>query len=341
MTCNSSYKHEILRDDLRFSVLGSPARSPGDVLMLAAIPYYQIPHLELGPLKLYPFGLLVGLAIIVGTIIADKRAQKVGLNPGYVSDLSIWAVVPGFIGAHLYAVLAYTPEKILDDPLVLIRFWDGISSLGGMIGGTLGVWWCVRKRKISFMVYVEPIIYGFAFAWILGRAACTVAFDHPGTLTDFALGMPLPYDHNYYGSHPAGMMGDGVHTNIRHNLGFYEMLWAIGLSLFFLAVRNKNKPAGWFLAIFALTYMPVRFLFDFLRVADATYYGLTPAQFANIALFALGLRLFMNVRKHPEILRPNGEVHVFQDGTKAIEDKPAAKAGPKNSKPSKKSKKKR
>jgi len=160
--------------------------------MLAAIPYHQIPHIELGPLKLYPFGLLVGFAIIVGTIIADKRAQKLGLNPGFVSDLSIWAVVPGFIGAHLYAVIAYTPEKILVDPLVLIRFWDGISSLGGMIGGTLGVWWCVRKRKISFMVYAEPIIYGFAFAWILGRAACTVAFDHPGTLTDFALGMPLP-----------------------------------------------------------------------------------------------------------------------------------------------------
>ena len=196
-------------------------------------------------------------------------------------------------------------------------------------------------RMATFMVYAEPIIYGFAFAWILGRGACTVAFDHPGTLTDFALGMPLPYDHNYYGSYPAGLLGSDVHTNIRHNLGFYEMLWAIGLSLFFFVVRRKNKPAGWFLAMFVLTYMPVRFLFDFLRVADATYYGLTPAQYANIALFALGLRLFMNVRKHPELLCPDGEVHVFQDGTRAIISQGTSKAGPKQSKPSKKSKKKR
>ena len=309
--------------------------------MFAAIPYYQIPHIEIGPLKLYPFGLLVGLAIIVGTIIADKRAQKLGLNPGYVADLSIWAVVPGFIGAHLYAVIAYTPEKILVDPLVLLRFWDGISSLGGMIGGALGVWWCVRKRKISFMIYTEPIIYGFAFAWILGRMACTVAFDHPGTLTDFAMGMNLPYDHNYYLSYPAGMLGEDIHTNIRHNLGFYEMLWAIVLASFFVIVRKKAKPAGWFLAVFVLCYMPVRFYFDFLRVADATYYGLTPAQFANIGLFLLGIRLLMNVRKHPEILIPDGEIHIFQDGTPAMVTEPEKPRGPKGSKPSKKTKKKR
>ena len=96
-----------------------------------------------------------------------------------------------------------------------------------------------------------------------------------------------------------------------------------------------------FLAMFVLTYMPVRFLFDFLRVADATYYGMTPAQYANIGLFILGLRLFMNVRKHPELLRPNGEVHIFVDGTAALVPEGKAKSGPKSSKPSKKSKKKR
>ena len=138
------------------------------------------------------------------------------------------------------------------------------------------------------------------------------------------------------------MLGDDAHTNIRHNLGFYEMLWAIGLSLFFYMIRKKNKPAGWFLAIFVLTYMPVRFLFDFLRVADATYYGLTPAQYANIALFALGLRLYMNVRKHPELLCPNGDVHVFQDGTPAMLPEGTNKPGPKgSSKPSKKKAKKK
>ena len=106
---------------------------------------------------------------------------------------------------------------------------------------------------------IEKSLQALELAGALGRlteapVSRTVAFDHPGTLTDFALGMPLPYDHNYYASHPAGLMGADVHTNIRHNLGFYEMLWAIALSLFFFAVRKKNKPAGWFLAMFVLTY---------------------------------------------------------------------------------------
>lgn len=306
--------------------------------MFAAITYYQIPHIDIG-IKLYPFGLIVGLAIIVATVVADKRARKLGLNVNFVADLTMWALIPGFIGAHLYAVLAYTPERVLEDPLILLKFWDGISSLGGMIGGALGVWWCARKRNISFMVYGEPIAFGFIAGWIFGRLACTVAFDHPGTLTDFALGMNLPYDHNYYTSYPAGLLPDGTHTNVRHNLGFYEMLWAMGLASVFYVLRHKSKPAGWFLALFILTYMPVRFCFDFLRVADVTYYGLTPAQFANLGLFALGLRLLWNVRRQQEVLVPDEAIHVYQDGSLAVIAETAAPKKP--SKPSNKKKKKK
>ena len=78
--------------------------------MLAEIPHPAIPSLELGPLTLHPFGFLVGLAIIIGTIMADKRARNTGLDPRVVSEAALWAVVPGFIGAHLVAVIFSRPS---------------------------------------------------------------------------------------------------------------------------------------------------------------------------------------------------------------------------------------
>jgi prolipoprotein diacylglyceryltransferase len=102
------------------------------------------------------------------------------------------------------------------------------------------------------------------------------------------------------------------------------------------SMRHKARKAGWFLAFLLMAYMPIRFLFDFLRVADVTYGDLTPGQYAAIGLFGLGAWLMFNLRKQAEVLTPDSAIHIFQDGSPAwVEEKTMPKA----SKPSKKSKK--
>ena len=46
---------------------------------------------------------------------------------------------------------------------------------------------------------------------------------------------------------------------------------------------HARRP-GIYVALFTLLYMPARFGLDFLRIADATYAGLTPAQWAAVLL---------------------------------------------------------
>ncbi len=270
--------------------------------MLAAIPHPAIPSLNLGPLELHPFGFLVGVAIITGTIMADRRARHTGLDPRVVSEAALWAVIPGFIGAHLVAVIFYTPERIAEDPLILLKLWDGISSFGGFLGGAGGVIWYLRRNKIPFWAYADTIAFGFTFAWIFGRMGCTVAFDHPGAETDFALAMPY--------------VGNALPHAIRHNLGFYEMLWALAMSSFFWSQRNRAKPAGWYLSVWLLAYTPLRFMADFLRRSDVTYLGLTPGQYIAIGLFGAGIWMLRNRMRSEEILAPRGEdeAHTFLDG---------------------------
>jgi phosphatidylglycerol:prolipoprotein diacylglycerol transferase len=283
--------------------------------MLAHLPFHKTEPIDIG-IPIHAFGVLVGVAIVVGTMVAEWRAKRVGVDPQHVQSLSMWALIPGFIGAHLYAVIAYEGwDVIKEDPLILIRIWEHISSFGGMIGGTLGTWYYVRKHNISFMIHADVLIYGFAFAWVFGRLACTVAFDHPGALTDSPLGMPFPYEMGLKDPVKFWLVKGEISTNIRHNLGFYEALWAVGMSLFYFTQRNKPHRAGWFLAAFVILYTPVRFLFDFLRVQDNHWWpGLTPGQYAAILLFVLGIWLLVSRRNEKEVLIPDGQVHILTNG---------------------------
>jgi hypothetical protein len=54
---------------------------------------------------------------------------------------------------------------------------------------------------------------------------------------------------------------------------------------------RKPRPPPFFLIAFPLFYVPARFLLDFLRISDARYFGLTPGQYAGIAVFLAAVYL--------------------------------------------------
>ena len=258
---------------------------------------FPLPPLDLFGLKLHAFGFLVGLGIVVGSILAGRRARELGASEAVISQLALWAVVPGFIGAHFVHVLAYYPEEFIKRPLYLLEIWNGISSFGGFVGGTLGVWWYFRRRPgLPFLPYADALIYGFTFAWIFGRLGCTVAFDHPGYETTFFLGMDYAGD------------GKDVGPGLRHNLGFYEAIWSVVMAAYFHLQRQTPRFKGWYVAVFVLTYMPFRFGLDFLRAVDERYAGLTPGQWIAIGLFGLAILLIARGSRRGDVLVPDSVV---------------------------------
>lgn len=279
----------------------------------AALPFWDIPPLEIGPLKFYPFGFLVGLAIIVGSTVANRRARRTGLDDQVTAELALWAVIPGMIGAHLYSALFYFPERILAEPLYILKIWDGISSFGGWLGGAAGVIYYLRRNRIPIWAYGDAVVYGLMFGFIFGRLGCTVAYDHPGILTDFALAMP----YRGSGSVPAGL---------RHNIGFYEAVWFMVICAFLHFRGNRPRFSGWVVASVLLIYTPVRFVLDWFRVGDTEYLGLTPGQYAAIGLFITGCLLYRWRGSVGEVVTVDGEVHVFGDGSSALRQEPAGAA---------------
>ncbi|WP_437957248.1 prolipoprotein diacylglyceryl transferase [Sorangium sp. So ce119] len=243
------------------------------------IPYIPQPTLQLGPLHVYSFGVLVALGIFVGVQVLKRRAVREGLDLDISGRMLAWVLVGGFLGAHLVDRLVYFPSDTLADPWSLLRIWEGLSSFGGFLGAVVGAALFLRRHRARLggraWRYVDAIAYALPFGWTVGRFGCFLAFDHPGKVTTFFLGQRYT---------------DGF---IRHNLGLEEALYMIPVTVVIAALGQRSRPAGFFAGLLAVLYAPVRFLLEFLRIVDVRYAGLTPGQYGAIALFVAGVILLI------------------------------------------------
>lgn len=240
---------------------------------LAIIPWFQLPSLSLGPFTLQSFGVLSALGILLAVQLAARGAKELGRDPQVIVDYAVAGVLSGVVFGHLVHLFFYHQEE-LREPLRILKFWEGLSSMGGLLGGILAAVWYFRRRKIRFADYADAFALGVAPGWGVARVGCFTVHDHPGVLTDFFL---------------AVRFADGP----RHDLGLYEaiVLFAIGALLWTLHRRDLLR--GRLLQVLALTYGIARFLLDFLRARDVPYadgrqLGLTFAQYFAVALVAWG-----------------------------------------------------
>lgn len=271
------------------------------------IPYFPQPRLHLfGPVYIHAFGTLVAAAVIAGWKMAVSRCRRKGLDPARLEDFLGYVIGIGFVAAHLVSVLAYYPREAMENPLLLLKVWENISSFGGIAGGLLGFWlyFRFRGRDIGWrerLAYLDIIAYVFPFAWAFGRLGCTLAHDHPGAVTSFPLAVRLEssgareYILAVY--REAGRLAElpAAAELARlgfHDLGWYEFLYTVLVLVpVLLLLDRKERVPGFYVLAFPLLYVPARFLLDFLRVADATYLGLTPGQYAAAAAFLVVLAL--------------------------------------------------
>lgn len=262
------------------------------------LPYFEQPVWQIGPLSIHAFGVAVAIAMWFGLTVVEKRFARLGLDPQVGRRLGGWMLGGGIIGAHLFSVLLYFPETLRDDPWLLVRVWEPISSFGGILGGIGGavLFFATRARDVeqgAKLAYVDAVAFAFPAALAIGRFGCALAHDHPGAVTTFPLAISLKTDAalEYVGGvyRDAGLqLPQGAQTMGFHDLGLYEFLYlTLVIVPLFIVWNRRQRTAGFYLIAFVALYFPVRFGLDMLRVADARYVGLTPAQWVAALVMAV------------------------------------------------------
>ncbi len=247
------------------------------------IPYYAPPALEL-PLgqKIDIFGVLSAAGVFLGAWLAAREAKGYGkVDDQPLKDLVPWAVGFGLFGGHFMHIFAYHRE-LLTDFWVVLRFWDGLSSMGGVLGALLGIFVFFRKEKIPLTPYLDALALGTAPGWAVARLGCFLVHDHPGTLSSFALAVDYP-------------------GGARHDLGLYDMLVLLAITALLYTVKRFRPPTGTLMGLLAVGYCGCRFFLDFLRASDLSFVdrrsGLTAAQYIVPVLFGVGIWLLVKARR--------------------------------------------
>jgi phosphatidylglycerol:prolipoprotein diacylglycerol transferase len=260
------------------------------------LPYFEQPAWQFGPLTVHAFGIAVAAALWWGLAMAPRRFERAGLDAVVGQRLGTWMVIGGIAGAHLFSVLLYFPDKLRQDPWLLLRFWEDISSFGGLLGGVLAglCFFAIRLQHTpgpTKLAYFDAVAFVFPAALAIGRVGCALAHDHPGVVTAFPLAISLESEpaREYLGGlyDAAGLAFPSNAASMGfHDLGVYEFLFLALVVVPLFAYWNRGpKPAGFYLLAFFGLYLPVRFALDMLRVADERYVGLTPAQW--VAAFVM------------------------------------------------------
>jgi phosphatidylglycerol---prolipoprotein diacylglyceryl transferase len=229
---------------------------------------------------------------IIRVIRQEVRTEELaGLTKGPASR--VWdgrddtgqAVKPG---TYSFRIEGFRWDSAL---LELGRVWGGFSSNGGFLGAVAGcVFFYTRWRKKPFWDHADTIMFGFPFAWTVARLGCFIVHDHVGLplaevpfLAFAAVDFPQP-------------------LGPRIDLGLLEAIWTAGIAVLFIGLNRSARPAGFFTAVWCMTYAPIRFASDFLRNtdlsnADVRWLGLTPAQYGSICMFLAGLGVIAHLRK--------------------------------------------
>src|SRR4051794_33727812 len=108
----------------------------------AVIPYFELPVLNL-PFgqRIDAFGVISAAGVGLGAWLAARQARR--YSPGKdepLREMVPWAVIFGLFGGHFMHIFAYHPELLSSrDPLLVFRFWEGLSSMGGVLGALVGI----------------------------------------------------------------------------------------------------------------------------------------------------------------------------------------------------------
>lgn len=256
--------------------------------MLAAIPYTTFPEIDLGPVSIRTFGLMVAIGVMVGTLIASRLGERWGVPTDDTIGLATRLVIAGVIGSRITWVLTHLDQ--IEDPIDVVAVWEGgLQFSGGFLAAIVVGLPTFRKwSRATRWRMLDGLALGLTVGLAIGRIGCYAVGEHLGGPTGFFLG--TRYDG---GDTREGPLAVG--TTI-HNTSLYELLFLLVIAAVLWWTLRRRPVAGSLMGGFCVLYGIGRFSTDFLRTYDDTVLGLTGAQWMCLALVPAGLVILTRVR---------------------------------------------
>lgn len=214
--------------------------------------------LDLGVLQIHWYGLIIGVGVILGLVLAIRESERRGLHKEVFVDLILFAVPIAIICARIYYV-TFQWEYYAQHPGEIIKIWNGgIAIHGALIGSVLTTIVFAKVRGVSFWKLVDIAAPSLLLGQAIGRWGNFINQEaHGGEVTRvFLENMHLPT-----------FIIDQMYINgaYYHPTFLYESLWNVVGVIVLLLLRKVNLRRGEIFLSYLVWYSIGRFFIEGLR----------------------------------------------------------------------------
>lgn len=251
------------------------------------------------------YGIIIGLGILSGILLASYLAKKNGMNSDVVYDVAIYAVLFSVVGARLYYVI-FSWEFYKDDLLSILNLREGgLAIYGAVIAAVVTVFVYTRIKKISFWKFTDIAAPALILGQILGRWGNFFNREAFGEYTNNLFAMQLPLDAVRRADVTEQMLRnitviDGVRYIQVHPTFLYESLWNVAVLAILLWWMKYKKFDGEIFLMYLFGYGAGRFWIEGLRT-DQLQIGHTNIAISQVLalvlVFVSGITIYIKTKK--------------------------------------------
>ena len=251
------------------------------------------------------------LAYLAGIFIGYWYLLKLLKQPGapmarrHADDLVFYASLGIILGGRIGYVLFYNLGYYLDNPVDILKLWDGgMSFHGGVIGTTLGILYLARKNKLPWLRLHDYVACCVPFGLFFGRLANFVNAELWGAETNVPWAIRFPEVIN-----GVTMLGEPRHPSQLYEAGLEGLVLFAILWIMFWKTQARYQP-GKLVGAFIFFYGIFRFLVEFVREPDAQLSAFTEAtglhmgQWLSVPMILGGLYLMMTAERRRQRIEP-------------------------------------
>ena len=237
------------------------------------------------------YGIIIGLGIAMGYIVASFQAVRTGQDKEIYLDFAMYAVIISIIGARIYYV-AFSWNDYKDDLLQIFNLRaGGLAIYGGVTGGVLTGFVYSKIKKMKFTLLADTACAGLITGQIIGRWGNFFNREAFGDYTNNLLAMRLStYDvhENAITRKMLEMAEEGGYVGFIqvHPTFLYESVWNLFILIIILLYTKHKKFDGELFLIYMGGYGLGRAFIEGLRTDQLTF-GNTGIAVSQVLAFAL------------------------------------------------------
>ncbi len=220
--------------------------------------------LEIGPITLYWYGLIIAVAILLSYFFVLKISKYFLIKKDTLNDLFLWLIVWSIIGSRIYEIFLEW-NYYLQNPSQILKIWEGgLAIHGAILAGLIVIYFYSKKYKINFWRITGLIAPGLALGQAIGRFGNWFNQELYGLPTNLPWAIPISIENRIV---------EFIDYQYFHPTFLYESIGniLIFIILITLIIRLKNKVNLDYLgkisfAVYLFLYSVLRFFIEFIRL---------------------------------------------------------------------------